>query len=212
MTASCASPRGWRWSCPHPGGPGAGCSRLHGPAHRTPASCCGDLGLMTNACCPCQCQCHPITHTLHLPCQHRPPCTRVDAHLQLHSECWHVSPPVSSFVPSTRPPLQPSTPPPARPPLSPLSTRSRTICALPLMARPTRHVRPMMRPVRLRMQLMRCSVRSMPARLSPPNSPTCTCSGPQAESSSHAHVSSPMPHVTSHAHDSLTCPWLSAPS
>lgn len=56
---------------------------------------------------------------------------------------------------------------------APDSTRSATICALPRMARPTRQVRPMMRPARLRRQEMRCSVREMPARLSPPKSPTC---------------------------------------
>lgn len=50
--------------------------------------------------------------------------------------------------------------------------RSSTSAALPAMARPTRHVSPTMRPLRLRMQLTRCSVLSMPARLSPPNSPT----------------------------------------
>eukprot|EP00983_Pelagomonas_calceolata_P105743 1159163-Pelagomonas_calceolata.AAC.2 len=32
----------------------------------------------------------------------------------------------------------------------------------------------MMRPARLRMQLIRCRVRSMPARLSPPKVPTCS--------------------------------------
>ena len=42
---------------------------------------------------------------------------------------------------------------------------------VPNTARPTRQVRPTMRPLRLRMQEMRCSVRSMPARLSLVNSP-----------------------------------------
>lgn len=54
-----------------------------------------------------------------------------------------------------------------------IQTHARTISAEPRIARPTRHVRPMMRPERLRMAEMRCSVRLMPARLSPPNSPTC---------------------------------------
>lgn len=71
-------------------------------------------------------------------------------------------------------PLLSPPPPHARSTHAPDSTRSCTIWALPLMARPTRQVRPMMRPVRLRMQLMRWSVRLMPARLSPPNSPTWT--------------------------------------
>jgi hypothetical protein len=52
--------------------------------------------------------------------------------------------------------------------------RSATSPALPWIARPTRHVSPTMRPALLRRQLMRCRVASMPARLSPPNSPTCT--------------------------------------
>ena len=59
--------------------------------------------------------------------------------------------------------------------------RSRTLCSVrtrssmmrivPKTARPTRQVRPTMRRLRLRMQEMRCSVRSMPARLSLVKSP-----------------------------------------
>mmetsp|Transcript_8349 Transcript_8349/g.22291 ORF Transcript_8349/g.22291 Transcript_8349/m.22291 type:complete len:259 (+) Transcript_8349:1625-2401(+) len=56
--------------------------------------------------------------------------------------------------------------------LAPERTMSATMRALPLMARPARQVSPMMRPARLRMQLIRCRVRSMPARLSPPKVPT----------------------------------------
>ena len=47
------------------------------------------------------------------------------------------------------------------------------MAALPSTARPARHVRPTMRPSRLRMQEMRCSVRSIPALLSSPKSPSC---------------------------------------
>ena len=54
----------------------------------------------------------------------------------------------------------------------PLLARSAISAALPGTARPTRQVSPTMPPSRLRRQLMRCSVRSMPARLSSPNSPT----------------------------------------
>ena len=54
-----------------------------------------------------------------------------------------------------------------------LRARHPTACAPPAMARPTRHVSPTTLPARLRMQEMRCRVLSMPARLSPPNSPTC---------------------------------------
>ena len=43
---------------------------------------------------------------------------------------------------------------------------------VPKTARPTRQVSPTMRPRRLRMAEMRCRVRSMPARLSSPNSLT----------------------------------------
>jgi hypothetical protein len=57
--------------------------------------------------------------------------------------------------------------------LRPLRTRSTTISAEPAIARPTRHVSPTTLPARLRIAEMRCSVLSMPARLSPPNSPTC---------------------------------------
>ncbi len=55
--------------------------------------------------------------------------------------------------------------------LCPLWMMSSMIAIVPKTARPTRQVRPTMRPRRLRMQEMRCSVRSMPARLSSPNSP-----------------------------------------
>lgn len=55
----------------------------------------------------------------------------------------------------------------------PEAMRSAAMLALPGTARPARQVSPMMRPSRLRMQEMRCSVRSMPARLSSPNAPSC---------------------------------------
>ncbi len=58
----------------------------------------------------------------------------------------------------------------------PAATRSAASAALPQTARPARQVRPMTRPSRLRRQEMRCSVRSMPARLSPPNAPSCGAS------------------------------------
>ena len=45
------------------------------------------------------------------------------------------------------------------------------ISMVPKTARPTRQVRPTILPLRLRMAVMRCSVRSMPARLSSPNEP-----------------------------------------
>ena len=45
------------------------------------------------------------------------------------------------------------------------------IVIVPNTARPTRQVMPTMRPSRLRIAEMRCSVRSMPARLSSPNAP-----------------------------------------
>ena len=50
--------------------------------------------------------------------------------------------------------------------------RSAAIAALPRTARPTRHVSPTTFPARLRMQLILCSVLSMPALLSSPKSPT----------------------------------------
>ena len=53
----------------------------------------------------------------------------------------------------------------------PDSTKSSMISIVPKTARPTRQVRPTILPVRLRMALMRWSVRSMPARLSSPNVP-----------------------------------------
>ena len=55
--------------------------------------------------------------------------------------------------------------------LCPDSTMSRMMSIVPNTARPTRQVRPTTLPERLRMAQMRCSVRSMPARLSSPNSP-----------------------------------------
>mmetsp|Transcript_5863 Transcript_5863/g.26378 ORF Transcript_5863/g.26378 Transcript_5863/m.26378 type:complete len:232 (-) Transcript_5863:432-1127(-) len=55
---------------------------------------------------------------------------------------------------------------------TPLKRRSRTKSALPSMARPTRAVSPTTPPLRLRMTDMRCRVLLMPARLSPPTSPT----------------------------------------
>ena len=51
----------------------------------------------------------------------------------------------------------------------PPSSRSRTMATVPNTARPTRQVRPTTSPRRLRIALMRCRVRSMPARLSAPN-------------------------------------------
>lgn len=53
------------------------------------------------------------------------------------------------------------------------ATRSAAMAALPGTARPARHVRPTIRPSRLRMHEMRCSVLSMPALLSSPKSPSC---------------------------------------
>mmetsp|Transcript_8812 Transcript_8812/g.18858 ORF Transcript_8812/g.18858 Transcript_8812/m.18858 type:complete len:220 (-) Transcript_8812:3137-3796(-) len=53
-----------------------------------------------------------------------------------------------------------------------LSTRSRIMSMCPSTALPTRHVSPMMCPLRFRMALIRCSVPAMPARLSAPNTPT----------------------------------------
>ena len=55
--------------------------------------------------------------------------------------------------------------------LLPDSTMSRMIVIVPNTARPTRQVMPTIRPSRLRMAEMRCSVRSMPARLSSPKAP-----------------------------------------
>jgi hypothetical protein len=54
----------------------------------------------------------------------------------------------------------------------PSFTKSCSKLALPGTARPTRQVRPMMAPFRLRIALIRCSVRLIPARLSAPKSPT----------------------------------------
>ncbi len=62
-------------------------------------------------------------------------------------------------------------PTPGRPNIKidlPLSTRSRIVAIVPNTARPTRQVRPITSPRRLRMALIRCRVCSMPARLSPP--------------------------------------------
>lgn len=67
-------------------------------------------------------------------------------------------------------------PTPGRPSSSidlPDSTTSAAIFALPVMALPTRQVRPTICPSRLRMQLILCRHLLIPARLSPPNSPTC---------------------------------------
>ena len=62
--------------------------------------------------------------------------------------------------------------------LCPDSTMSRMMSIVPNTARPMRQVRPTTLPARLRMAEMRCSVRSMPARLSSPKAPMCstTCS------------------------------------
>ena len=90
---------------------------------------------------------------------------------------------LSGFCISTRHTFRRSGPPPripcwgAAPTMKsielPDATRSAAIAALPSTARPARHVRPTMRPSRLRMQEMRCSVRSIPALLSSPKSPSC---------------------------------------
>ena len=53
----------------------------------------------------------------------------------------------------------------------PVSTRSSMISIVPKTARPMRQVSPTILPFRLRIAEMRCSVRSMPARLSSPNVP-----------------------------------------
>ena len=55
----------------------------------------------------------------------------------------------------------------------PLRITSRMMSIVPYTARPTRHVSPTMSPLRLRIALMRCSVCSIPARLSPPNGERC---------------------------------------
>ena len=65
-------------------------------------------------------------------------------------------------------------PTPGRPSMRidlPLSTKSRIMLIVPKTARPTRQVSPITSPRRLRMALIRWSVRSIPARLSPPKSP-----------------------------------------
>ncbi len=54
----------------------------------------------------------------------------------------------------------------------PVSTKSRIIPIVPNTARPTRQVKPIILPLRLRMALIRCKVCSIPARLSPPKFPT----------------------------------------
>ena len=55
--------------------------------------------------------------------------------------------------------------------LWPPSTMSRMMSMVPNTARPMRQVRPTTLPARLRMALIRCSVRSIPARLSSPKAP-----------------------------------------
>ena len=56
----------------------------------------------------------------------------------------------------------------------PVSTKSLMISMVPKTARPIRQVSPTILPFRLRMALIRWSVRSMPARLSSPNVPMCS--------------------------------------
>lgn len=56
---------------------------------------------------------------------------------------------------------------------APSLIKSRSILALPETARPTRQVNPIIVPFRFLMELMRCRVRLMPARLSMAKSPTC---------------------------------------
>ncbi len=56
----------------------------------------------------------------------------------------------------------------------PVSTKSLMMSMVPNTARPMRQVNPTILPVRLRMALIRWRVRSMPARLSSPNSPMCS--------------------------------------
>ena len=66
-------------------------------------------------------------------------------------------------------------PTPGRPSNSidlPDSTTSAAMFALPAIALPTRQVKPTICPSLLRMQLIRCRHLLIPARLSPPNSPT----------------------------------------
>ena len=53
----------------------------------------------------------------------------------------------------------------------PLSTKSLMISIVPKTALPIRQVRPTILPLRLRIALIRWSVRSIPARLSSPNVP-----------------------------------------
>lgn len=54
----------------------------------------------------------------------------------------------------------------------PSSTKSCMISALPVTARPTRHVRPIICILRLRIALIRCKELLIPDRLSSENSPT----------------------------------------
>ena len=65
----------------------------------------------------------------------------------------------------------------------PVSTKSVMISIVPYTARPMRQVSPTILPLRLRMALMRWSVRSMPARLSSPNEPMCSTTKAMSASS-----------------------------
>ena len=65
----------------------------------------------------------------------------------------------------------------------PVSTKSLMISIVPYTARPMRQVSPTILPLRLRMALMRWSVRSMPARLSSPNEPMCSTTNAMSASS-----------------------------
>ena len=65
----------------------------------------------------------------------------------------------------------------------PVSTKSLMISIVPNTARPIRQVSPTILPLRLRIALIRWSVRSMPARLSSPNVPMCSTTKAMSASS-----------------------------
>ena len=78
----------------------------------------------------------------------------------------------------------------------PVSTMSRMMSMVPKTARPMRQVRPTILPLRLRMAVMRWSVRSMPARLSSPKVPmwsTTYCRSASTTSRSRSTASPPPP-------------------
>src|SRR6476469_351057 len=64
----------------------------------------------------------------------------------------------------------------------PVSTKSLMISIVPYTARPIRHVSPTIFPFRFRIALIRCRVRSIPARLSSPNDPMCSTTWAMSDS------------------------------